>query len=71
VTAADLEHAEMRYRKAASRAEEAREERNRLIRAAFEAGWTHARIAEATSLTRGRVGQLAQSISAPPVKARR
>lgn len=61
MTAADLEHAELRYRKAAARAEEWREERNRLVREALAAGWTHAQIAEATDLTRGRVGQIAQA----------
>lgn len=60
MTAADLEHAELRYRKAAARAEEARDERNRLVRRALAEGWTHARIAEATGLTRGRIGQMAQ-----------
>jgi hypothetical protein len=60
VTAADLEHAELRYRKAAARAEEWRETRNRLVREALASGWTHARISEATGLSRGRVGQIAQ-----------
>lgn len=59
MTAEELRKAEARYQRAFRRAEEAREERNRLVRDALEAGWTHARIAEATGLTRGRVGQIA------------
>lgn len=34
-------------------------ERDRLIITALAAGWTHTQIAEATGLTRGRVGQIA------------
>lgn len=34
-------------------------ERNAAVREALAQGWTHAQIAEATGLTRGRVGQLA------------
>jgi hypothetical protein len=59
VTTDELRKAEARYQRASRRAEEAREERNRLILAALGAGWTHAKIAEATGMTRGRVGQLA------------
>jgi hypothetical protein len=58
VTTDDLRKAEARYRRAFRRAEEARVERNRLILAALEAGWTHARIAEATGMSRGRVSQI-------------
>lgn len=60
MTANDLRKAEARYQRAFRRSEEAREERNRLVREALDAGWTHARIAGATGLTRGRVGQLAR-----------
>lgn len=60
MTAGDLGKAEARFQRASRRAEEAREERNRLVREAIVAGWTHAKIAEATGLSRGRVGQLAQ-----------
>jgi len=35
------------------------EARSPLIRDALAEGWTHARIAEATGLTRARVGQIA------------
>ena len=58
LTAAELRKAEARYQRAFRRAEEAREARNALVRAALEAGWTHAQIAEATGLTRGRIGQI-------------
>jgi CRP-like cAMP-binding protein len=60
VTAKELRKAEARYQRASRRAEEAREARNAAVRAALNAGWTHAAIAEATGLTRGRVGQIAQ-----------
>jgi hypothetical protein len=60
MTAAELRKAEARYQRAFRRAEEAREARNAAVRAALDAGWTHAAIAEATGLTRGRVGQIAQ-----------
>lgn len=58
MTADELRKAEARYKRAAKRADEAREERNRLVRAALAEGWTHAKIAEATGLTRGRIGQM-------------
>lgn len=51
---------EQDYREAVQRAEALRVLRNELVRHALAAGWTHARIAEATGLTRGRIGQLAQ-----------
>jgi hypothetical protein len=59
VTADDLRKAEARYKRAVRRSEEAREARNALVRQALAEGWTHARIAEATGLTRGRIGQMA------------
>jgi hypothetical protein len=59
VTAAELRQAEARYQRASRRSEEAREARNAAVRAALEAGWTHARIAEATGMSRARVGQIA------------
>jgi hypothetical protein len=60
MTAAELRKAEARYQRAVRRSEEAREARNAAVQAALDAGWTHARISEATGLTRGRIGQLAQ-----------
>ena len=55
---ADLRKAEAAYRAAFLRAEAKRAERNRLVREALNAGWTHARIAEATCLSRARIGQM-------------
>lgn len=49
------------YREATERAEFLRRVRNTLIRGALDDGWTHAQIADATGLTRGRVGQIASS----------
>ena len=54
----ELRDAEAAFRAASARADELREKRNRLVRAALSNGWTHARIARATGLTRGRVGQI-------------
>jgi hypothetical protein len=62
MTAAELRKAEARYQRAFRRAEEAREARNAAVRAAMAEGWTHARISDATGLTRSRVGQIAQII---------
>lgn len=59
MTVDELRKAEARYRRASSRAEEAREARNEAVRKALADGWTHARIAEATGLTRGRINQIA------------
>jgi hypothetical protein len=59
VTAADLRKAEARYQRAFRRSEQEREARNAVIHAALDAGWTHARIADATGMTRARVGQIA------------
>ena len=61
MTAADLRKAERAYQRAHQRAEALREERNAAVRQAIVSGWTHAKIADATGLTRSRVGQLAQS----------
>lgn len=55
---ADLVKAEREYRAVAAEAEQLRLERNAAVRAALE-HHTHAEIAQATGLTRGRVGQLA------------
>ncbi len=59
MTPAELQKAEARYQRAFRRAEEAREARNNAVHAALQEGWTHARIAEATNLTRARIGQIA------------
>jgi len=55
----ELRHAERAYRVAYRRAEAARAQRNRMVWAALDEGWTHAAIAEVTGLTRGRVNQIA------------
>jgi DNA-binding NarL/FixJ family response regulator len=57
VTTEELKKAEARFQRASQRAEEARRERNRLVLAALQAGWTHAKIAKATGLSRGRISQ--------------
>lgn len=57
---AALREAESCYQGSFQRAEADREARNAAVRAAFAAGWTHARISDATGLTRGRIGQIAK-----------
>lgn len=59
ITDYDLKAAEQRFHELTAEAEQARERRNRLVRDAVASGWSHARIAEATGLTRARVGQIA------------
>ena len=54
-----LRNAETQYKRASRRAEDMRGYRNKMIAQALVEGWTHARIAEATGMTRGRVGQIA------------
>jgi DNA-directed RNA polymerase specialized sigma24 family protein len=61
VTETELRKAEARYQRASRRAEQLRLERNAAVLAAVEAGWTHARIAEVTGLSRGRINQIAQA----------
>jgi hypothetical protein len=58
LTATELRKAEARYQRAFARAEIAREARNAAVQAALAEGWTHARIAEATGLSRARIGQI-------------
>jgi CRP-like cAMP-binding protein len=64
LTADDIRKAEARYQRASRRAEEALKARDALIEQAIADRWSHARIAEASGLTRGRVGQLAQRFNA-------
>lgn len=59
VTPAELRNAEARYQRAFARLEAERVARNEAIRQAISNGWTHAQIADATGLTRARVGQIA------------
>jgi len=61
MTPEELQKAEARYQRAFRRAETEREARNAAVREALAEGWTHARIAETTGLTRGRVGQIASA----------
>lgn len=58
MSAADLRKTEAAYRAAFRRAEAKREARNAAVRQALVEGMTHAQIAEATGLTRGRINQL-------------
>lgn len=62
ITANQLQRAELAYRTSRERSEAARERRNAAVQRALEEGWTHAQIARATGLTRGRIGQIAQGI---------
>ncbi len=62
MTATELRKAEARYRRASRRYEAEREARNAVVRTAIGEGWSHAQIAEATSLSRARVGQIALAI---------
>jgi DNA-directed RNA polymerase specialized sigma24 family protein len=59
MTADELRRAEAAYRAASLRSDELRQERNRAVREALQQGWTHAQIADATGMSRGRVGQIA------------
>jgi DNA-directed RNA polymerase sigma subunit (sigma70/sigma32) len=55
----ELSRAEERARMASLRAETTIQDRDRKILAAIAGGMTHAEIARATGLTRGRIGQIA------------
>jgi hypothetical protein len=57
-----LESVSAAYNRAHLKAERLRLERDELIVEALKAGVTHAKIAEATGLTRGRIGQFAQEM---------
>lgn len=61
MTAEDLAGAEAACLASAQAAERARQARNALVLKALGEGWTQSQIARATGLTRGRIGQLAQS----------
>ncbi len=58
ITADDLRLAHEACRSADIDAQAARDLRKRLIRQALAEGWTHARVAEALGVSRGRIGQL-------------
>lgn len=59
VTAAELRKAEAAYQAASRLSEAEREKRNAAVRTALAEGWTHARVAKETGLTRARVGAIA------------
>lgn len=59
MTADELRRRERKYRTAALRAGQALDVRNNGVHEALNDGWTHAQVAEATGLTRSRVGQIA------------
>lgn len=59
MTADKLRKAEARCQRADAQREAARQARDDTIRAAIGDGWTHAQVADATGLTRGRIGQIA------------
>lgn len=61
MTAKQLRTAQTAYEKATEKVEWARELRADFVREALDEGWTHARIAEATGLSRGRIGQIASA----------
>jgi DNA-binding NarL/FixJ family response regulator len=54
----NLRRLERAYQTAAAKAEAKRQERNTAVAEALAAGMTHAQIAKATGMSRGRVGQL-------------
>ena len=54
-----LRAAQRKFERLETRTEEARVQRDALVDAALEAGWSHGRIARALGLSRGRVGQIA------------
>jgi transcriptional regulator with XRE-family HTH domain len=58
MTADKLRNAMAGWRRAELRQTTLRVQRDDTIRAAIATGWTHAAIAEATGLTRGRVNQI-------------
>ena len=58
MTPDEVRMAQIRYEQALAQAEAARVDRNCLVAVALAQGWTHAQIAEATGLSRGRVSQI-------------
>lgn len=58
MTADELRRAEASYQRASDRAEKLREQRNAAVKEALAEGWTHAKIAETTGLSRGRISQI-------------
>jgi CRP-like cAMP-binding protein len=58
MTAEELRKLEAHYQRGAKTAEDRRIARNAAVRQALKEGMTHAQIAEATGLTRGRISQI-------------
>jgi DNA-binding NarL/FixJ family response regulator len=61
MTLAELRKVERAYRRSALRTEQLRAQRNAAILSAIAAGLRHSQIADATDLSRGRIGQLAKT----------
>jgi hypothetical protein len=61
MTAEQLQSAQGKVRHLDEDLRQATMRRDAMIRQALRSGWTHARIADATELSRGRVGQIAQA----------
>src|SRR3954464_9814502 len=59
MTDEELRAVEVRFQQVSREREQVRAERNGCVAQALAEGWTHARIADAMGMTRGRVGQLA------------
>jgi hypothetical protein len=55
--------AQAAYEAAVRSTESRRQERNAAVRAALARGCTHAEVARATGLSRGRIGQIAQRLA--------
>ena len=53
-----LRQAEALHKRAVTRLEKARAQRDELVRSAFDAGWTYQRIGEAMGLSKQRVHQI-------------
>jgi hypothetical protein len=62
----DLRRAQRAFERAETRTAQTRAHRDELVAAALAAGWSHARIARATGLTRGRIGQIASRSKGTP-----
>lgn len=61
MTLPELRNLQRRYERAATKAEELREQRNAAVRQHLADGYTHQWISDATGLSRGRISQIAQS----------
>lgn len=57
ITAEDLRRVDAEWKAAQANDKTKAAERRRVIRQALAEGWTHARVAEALGVTRGRIGQ--------------